>query len=361
MKRLFIYILLAAQVLTLASGCAAKAAGSEKYQTEFYDTFDTVVIVLAYTQSQEEFDALADTVHSRMLFLHQLFDIYHNYDGINNLKTINDNAGIKPVKVNEEIISLLKEARDWYHKTDGIVNVAMGAVLAVWHDYREAGILDEATAKLPPQQALEDAARYTDISNLIIDEAESTVYLADSAMRLDVGAIAKGYATEAVADGLIAKGYDSVLISAGGNIRAIGAPKNGTRDRWSVGITDPEMSSDTAVPSQKLLDVAYVNDMSVVSSGGYERYYMVEGVPYHHLIDPETLYPANYYQAVTVLTEDSSAADALSTALFLMPPDKALKFAESLGDVEALWVMPDDTLMLTDGVKPLLRDLGNAS
>lgn len=353
--------MLVCMLLPMATGCTPQQTAYQKYQYEFYDTFDTVVIVLAFTHSQEEFDALSDTVHNRMLELHQLFDIYHNYEGINNIKTINDNAGIQPVKVDAQIIDLLKQAKQWDETTDGIVNVAMGSVLKIWHDYREAGMLDEATAELPPQDALEEAVQHTDINRVVIDEAASTVYLDDPDMRLDVGAIAKGYAVEAVADELIAQGYDSVLLSGGGNVRAIGAPKDGERDKWSVGITDPEISTDLIVQQQKLLDVAYVNDMSVVSSGGYERFYMVDGVPYHHLIDPRTLYPANYYQAVSVLTEDSTQADALSTALFLMPPDEALAFAQSMEGVEALWVMPDDTLMYTDGIKAMLRDLGGAT
>ncbi len=295
-----------------------------------------------------------------MYYFHQLFDIYHDYDGIHNLKTINDNAGIKPVKVDESITDLLIRARDWYDSTGGMVNIAMGSVLSIWHDYRESASPNEAGAKLPPPEALEQAAQHTDIGRLVINQTQSTVYLDDKDMSLDIGAIAKGYAVEAVADELTSKGYDSVLISAGGNVRAIGAPKDGKRDKWSVGIACPNMSSDISLQPQKLLDVAYVSCMSVVSSGGYERYYVVNGVPYHHLIDPNTHYPANYYRAVTVFTEDSAAADALSTALFLMPPKEALNFAESLEGVEALWVMPDDTLMTTEGAKNMLRDIGGA-
>lgn len=347
-------------LLPWASGCAVPAAAYQKYQYEFYDTFDTVVIVMAYAQSQEEFDALTAAVHERMRFFHELFDIYHSYDGVNNIKTVNDSAGVRPVKVDPAIIDLLVQMRGWYDKTGGAVNAAMGSVLRIWHDYREAGLADEATAQLPPQGALDEAARHTDIGKLVIDEAASTVYLADADMRLDVGAMAKGYAVEAVADELTAQGYDSVLISAGGNIRAIGAPHDGKRNKWSVGIADPEMSSGLVPQPQKLLDVAYVNDMSVVSSGGYERYYVVADVPFHHLIDPGTLYPANWVQAVTVLTEDSAAADVLSTALFILPPEEALRFAEGLEGVEALWVMPDDSLIFTNGVRPMLRDLGGA-
>jgi len=361
MKKIVLYILLACLALLLICGCAPRETGYQKYQYEFYDTFDTVVIVVAYARSQEEFDALSKTVHDRMLFVHQQFDIYHGCEGVNNLKTVNDSAGLQPVEVDEAIVDLLRRAKQWEADTNGLVNVAMGAVLSIWHTCREAGALDETTAVLPPQEALEEAAKHIDIGKLVIDEAASTIYLADPDMRLDVGAMAKGYAVEVVEQELIALGYDSVLISAGGNVRAIGAPRDGQRGQWGVGIVDPEIPTGLIVQQQKLLDVAYVNDMSVVSSGGYERFYRVNGVPYHHLIDPETLYPANWYQAVTVLTEDSTRADALSTALFLMPPEEALAYAEGLEGVEALWVLPDDSLMFTDGMPGLLRDLGNAT
>jgi thiamine biosynthesis lipoprotein len=195
----------------------------------------------------------------------------------------------------------------------------------------------------------------------MIDEQASTVYLSDSRMRLDVGAVAKGYATEVAANSLIEKGYDSVLISAGGNIRAIGAPKDGVRSKWGVGIKDPDSPLAGSTDESNLLDIAFVTNLSVVSSGVYERFYTVNGENYHHLIDPNTRMPANYYKAVTVVLKDSGQADLLSTVLFLMPPDESLTFAESLEGVEALWVMPDNEIMTTPGMKDMLRDMGGAS
>jgi len=355
-------LLLAALALIagMLTGCSQKPQ-YYKYSSEFMDTFDTDVIVMAYTQSDAQFDDLLGTVHDEFLKMHQLFDIYHDYDGINNIKTINDNAGIRPVKVDSHIIDLIKLSKEWYKKAGGAVNIAMGAVLSIWHDYREAGIADPASAKLPPMADLKSASAHTDIDNVIIDEAASTVYLADKDMSLDVGAVAKGYTTEVTADMLTAKGFGSVLISAGGNIRAIGAPLDGTRNKWGVGIKDPDSPLSGSTEESNLLDVAFVTNMSVVSSGVYERFYTVNGKQYNHLIDPSTLMPGNYYKAVTVVTEDSGMADLLSTALFLMPPDKARSFAESLDGVEALWVMPDDSLSETSGMKSILRDLGGAT
>ena len=147
------------------------------------------------------------------------------------------------------------------------------------------------------------------------------------------------------------KGYGSVLISAGGNIRAIGAPLDGVRKKWGVGIKDPNSPLAGSTDESNLLYVAFVTDMSVVSSGVYERFYTVDGRQYHHLIDPDTLMPSTYYKAVTVVTQDSGIADLLSTALFLMPSSRR-QFAESLDGVETLWILPDDTVVTTGGMKP---------
>lgn len=358
LKKPIILLIALILLVSLVAGCGNTGAQNDyiKYRGDFFDTFDTVVTVMAYAHSQEEFDNILNIAHENFLQLHKLFDIYHNYDGINNIKTINDNAGIAPVKADPQIIDLIKLSKEWYGKTDGLVNIALGPVLKIWHDYREAGIDDPKNAKLPPMDKLEAANQYTDIDKVIIDETASTVYLEDKNMCLDVGAVAKGYATEAVAQVLEKAGYDSVLISAGGNVRAIGHPLDGKRGEWNVGIKNPDSPLEGSTDESNLLDIAKVTDMSVVSSGVYERYYTVDGKQYHHIIDPDTLMPSNNYIAVTVIVQDSGLADLLSTALFLMPPDESLKFAENLDGVEALWVMPDRSLMFTSGMKQLLRD-----
>lgn len=357
MKKILLLVLCFALSLPLI-GCQTKP---EKYSGEFLDTFDTSVIIMAYAQSDEEFDDIYRTVYDTFAELNKLYDIYHDYEGINNIKTINDNAGLMPVEVDARIIDLLKLSKEWYSKTNGMVNVSMGSVLRIWHDYREAGEYDPFTAQLPPIDMLENAMQHADIEQVIIDEQASTVYLSDSQLRLDVGAVAKGYATEIAADKLIEKGYDSVLISAGGNVRAIGTPKDGVRSKWGVGIKDPDSPLAGSTDESNLLDVAFVANLSVVSSGVYERFYTVDGVNYHHLINPETLMPADYYKAVTVVLEDSAQADLLSTALFLLPPEESLQYAENIEGVEALWVMTDNDIVMTSGMKTMLRDMGGAS
>ena len=234
MKRVCAAVVLCA----LLCGCAAAPAGEEggqkRYEASFLTLFDTVTTMVGYADSQETFTAQAQQIHDELLEYHQLYDIYNDYDGMNNLKTVNDNAGIAPVEVDARILDMLEFSRELYEETGGRVNVAMGGVLSLWHDAREAGIEDPANAYLPDQDALEEAARHADWSNVVIDEEAGTVYLADPDMSLDVGAIAKGYAVERVCETAPA----GMLISVGGNVRATGPKPDGSP--WVVGIENPD-------------------------------------------------------------------------------------------------------------------------
>ena len=177
MKRVCAAVVLCA----LLCGCAAAPAGEEggqkRYEASFLTLFDTVTTMVGYADSQETFTAQAQQIHDELLEYHQLYDIYNDYDGMNNLKTVNDNAGIAPVEVDARILDMLEFSKELYEETGGRVNVAMGGVLSLWHDAREAGIEDPANAYLPDQDALEEAARHADWSNVVIDEEASTVYL----------------------------------------------------------------------------------------------------------------------------------------------------------------------------------------
>jgi thiamine biosynthesis lipoprotein len=202
---------------------------------------------------------------------------------------------------------------------------------------------DEENAKLPPMDNLKAASQHTDINKVIIDEKNSTVYLDDPKMSLDVGAVGKGYATEQVCKIAINSGIKSGLLSVGGNVRAIGS-KGINNQSWNLGIQNPDLES-----KETTLKIVYVNDKSVVSSGDYERYYTVNGKRYHHIIDPSTLFPAQYYSQVTIITTDSGTADALSTAVYNMPFDQGLKFINNLPDTEAMWVMKNGNIKYSNG------------
>ncbi len=338
-------------ILLLSAGCARTE--TKRYQAEFLSLFDTVTTIVGYSDSAAHFREFAEQVRSKIEEYHQLYDIYNNYEGINNVKTINDNAGIAPVKVDSKIIDMLQFAMDEYEATGGAVNVALGAVLSIWHDYRDAGLNDPENAELPPMEALREASRHTGMKDVIIDEAASTVYLRDPLLRLDVGAVAKGYAAEQVALYFEGQGVTSLLLSIGGNVRAIGEKLAGDstgEKRWNIGIQNPDKSS----PDTEIMHVL-INGYSVVSSGIYERYYVVDGAQYHHIIDPATLMPADYFAQVTLLCRDSGQGDALSTAVFNMPLEQGRQYIDSLEGVEAAWVLKDGSIEYSDGFEAYLK------
>ena len=331
-------------ILCLLCGCAAPAGQKNPtiYEASYLTLFDTVTIIKGPAESQAEFASVAQALHDEMLRLHQLFDIYHDYEGLNNLKTVNDMAGIQPVQVDSAIIELLTDCKDYYKLTGGRVNVAMGSVLKLWHEARSDGLEDIANARLPDMEALKKAVQHTAIESIVIDEAASTVYISDPEVSLDVGAIAKGWAAQRAAE-KAPKGY---LMSVGGNVCATGPKSEG--NPWVIGVRDPDGAADD------YLHTLYVEQGSLVTSGDYQRTYMVDGEFYHHIIDPDTLMPSTYWRSVTILCDDSGLADALSTALFLMDREDGQKLLDSTG-AEAMWVDGDGEIFYSPGFENSIR------
>ncbi|MBR2382034.1 MAG: FAD:protein FMN transferase [Clostridia bacterium] len=305
-----------------------------------YALFDTVSYIYTYAgDTSETFDANCEEVWSILAEYHQLFDIYHEYSGINNLCTLNKNAGGDALEVSPKLIDFLLYAKELYVLTNGEMNIMMGAVLSLWHDAREAGNY------IPSNEALEEASEHISFDCLEIDEVNNTVRITDKDARIDVGALGKGYATELAARHLEGKGVKSYVLNIGGNIRIIGTKTDGSG--WGTGIKNPEN------PSTYIKKIT-ISDTSCVTSGDYERYITVGGKKYHHIIDKDTLMPAEYFSSVTIITKNSGLADALSTALFCMSYADGLDLIQSIENVEVLWVFTDGTTEMTEGFEALL-------
>lgn len=342
MIRKLLSLVLAAVLLT---GCAAEqnTISKKRYQASFLTLFDTVTSIVGYAQSEEEFQKVIDEIHDQLEVYHQLFDIYNTYEGMNNIKTINDQAGIAPVKVDPVLIWFLQDCKEYYEQTGGMVNAAMGSVLSIWHETRNEGIDDPENAKLPDEEALKEAAKHCSFDTVIIDEEYSTVYLEDGEQSLDVGAVAKGWATQRVCENL----PSGFLVSVGGNVCATG-PKPENNSSWIVGIQSPNGDADD------YLHTVYVNQESVVTSGDYQRYYTVEGKKYHHIIDPDTLYPAEKWKSVSIICTDSGLGDALSTALFLLDKEEGQKLLDRY-EAQAVWVDQEGKIYYSPGFQELIR------
>ena len=343
MKRIFALIVLCA----LLTGCAAAPQAEQtQYTATFLTLFDTVTTIIGRAEDEAAFQAKVQPVHDALQYYHELFDIYNDYEGVNNIKTINDNAGVAPVAVDKAIIDLLTDCKAYYALSGGRVNVMMGSVLRLWHEARNDGLNDPANAKLPDQNALLEAANHISMDALVIDETASTVYLSDPQASLDVGAVAKGWATQRAAEAAA----EGMLISVGGNVCATG-PKKADGTPWVIGIQNPD------VPDENI-HTLFVPFGSVVTSGDYQRAYVVDGKAYHHIIDPDTLMPATYWRSVSIVCgddfSDSGLADALSTALFLMDREAGEALVKECG-ADAYWIAADGSEYMTDGFEKMLR------
>ena len=340
MKRLICALL---SLCFLLTGCAGQREPEQKqYTATFLSLFDTVTTITGLSDSEASFKAKAQTVHDELLEYHRLFDIYNDYEGLNNLKTVNDNAGIAPVAVDQRIIDLLLDCRTYWEMTKGKVNVAMGSVLSLWHEARNNGIDDPVNAALPDAEKLNRAADHVDFNGVVIDAENTTVFLTDPEMRLDVGAVAKGWSAQQVSE----NAPRGLLISVGGNVCATG-PKEESGTPWVVGVQDPD-------GGDSYLHTLYITGGSMVTSGDYQRYYVVDGKPYHHIIDPETLYPSAWWRSVTIVCDDSGLADALSTALFLLPREEGQQLLDSCGAL-AMWVDAEGNIFHSTGFEELIR------
>lgn len=329
------------------SGCTSSSSSLQKFSMNFTDTvFNTFISFTGYTKDEATFESFASMIKEEFSYYNQLFDKYNTYEGINNIKTINDQAGIAPVKVDKDIIELLLLSKQFSELTQGKFDITMGPVLEIWHQYREEGMKaneENRDTQLPSLESLEAAKQLAGWENVEINEAESSVYLTKVGASLDVGSVAKGFATEKIARKLEAEGFSSGIINAGGNVRLVGQKPDQTP--WKVGVQVPNL---TAYSSDSLMTISLPSAASFVTSGDYQRFYYHEGKLIHHIIDPATLMPANYYRAVTVIEKDNQfLADILSTALFTLPYEDGKQLIASLKNqghqIEAIWVFDETT------------------
>lgn len=339
MKKIISLSLVFVMMLSLCS-CSA---GYKPFTQSFTDLFDTASTITAYDTSQKSFNKHYDEVYKRIKEYSKLFDAYNSYGYTANIKYLNENAARRPIKVKTSVISILKYGKRVYEQTNGRVNIAFGSVTSIWHDKMEEG------KELPSIEDLAVAGAHCNIDDIVIDESNNTVFFADSDIKIDIGAIAKGYVCEQIAKYITDnKIWKSAIISLGGNVKTIGS-KGNVGQYYNVGIQDPQGGKEL------LCTVKAKKGMSVVTSGDYQRFYEVDGKFYCHIINPDSLTPSRYMASVTVMCENSALADAYSTALFNLPINGGKEFVENQYGVEAMWVDSDNNITYSSGFQEYLE------
>ena len=309
MKKIVLILL-----LILLTGC-----NKNEYYTENLFYMDTVVNIKIYNKDKEKVDKAIkeiDKIYSKYQNIVNYYDEESELYKLNN-KQINT--------VSDELYELIKIGVDWYYKTNGLLNINIGPVSEIWHDFRN-GIIDFPTDNILNKNISIDNLELLENNQIINDSS------------IDLGSFAKGYVTELAGDYLESIGLDYYIINAGGNVK-VGKSHKGY---YKIGIKSPNDNSNFYIVNGE--------NISVVTSGGYERFYECNGTTYHHIIDPVTKYPANYVKSVTVIGEDSTLCDILSTTLFLMNVEDGKEFIKDL-DVSVIWYTLDNEIIKSDGFK----------
>ncbi len=258
---------------------------------------------------------------------------------------VNEQAGIKPVKVSDDVYTLVKRAYEYSQDSQGGFDMAIGAITQLWR----IGFDD---ARKPSQEEIDQALKLVDYHKIELNDQEKTVYLKEKGMIIDLGAIAKGYITDEVVKVLKKQGVTTAIVDLGGNVYVLGHSPRGENQDWAVGIQDPNMARGSVLGSIK------ERNKTLVTSGIYERYLEVDGKKYHHLFDPKTGYPFdNDIASVTIITDKSIDGDGLSTAVFSMGVKKGLEYVESElnNGTEAIFVTKDDKVYVTDPIKDTFK------
>ena len=232
------------------------------------------------------------------------------------LSKVNAAAGGQPVQVPMDVFDAVSRALEIAELTNGAFDPTWAALWPLW---------DFETPSLPTEE--EVLARLALVDWKHVQLEDQSIFLAEEGMALGLGGIAKGIALDCAKSALLKRSIKNFMIVVGGQVLASGTNDG---DPWRVGIRKPDGAAD------EFIAILNVTDTCVSTSGDYEKYFEFEGIRYHHIIDPRTGFPATGIRSVTVITPDATLADALSTALFVMGPDRAIQLADNLPDVEAV-------------------------
>lgn len=258
-------------------------------------------------------------------------------DERSNVSAINRSAGIAPEEAAPDTLAVLQAALSFSEKTDGAFDPAIGPLVRLW------GIGTDKAA-VPASGDIRAALSLVSWKDIVVDRERKTVYLAKKGMRIDLGAIAKGYAADEAARIIGRRGIKMAMIDLGGNIYAVGEKAPGTP--WVIGIRDPTTSHGLPVASIR------ARNASVVTSGIFERYFEKDGAHYHHILDPKTGYPKmNEILSVTIVARNSMSADALSTSTFLLGIEKGLSLVAATPGAEAIFIDRNGRIVTSPGLK----------
>ena len=325
MKKIALMLILILSVFQTA-GCAVSTQPVQK--TGFY--LDTVIsVTVCGMEGDASFsDSAAESAIDASFSVCSYYEsIFSNTISSSDISRINAAGGL-PVEVSSDTVEILNTALKYSELTDGAFDVTISPVSSLWDFKSEDAV--------PPDDALiKEALTHVGYDNIMIDG--NSVSLTDPKAAIDLGGIAKGYIADRMKECLESLNVTSAIINLGGNVLTIGRNPDGSD--FNIGIQKPFAGQNTVITSVK------VDDLSIVSSGPYERYFEYQGRIYHHILDPKTGYPVDSgLNGVTIVSDKSVDGDALSTSCFVLGEEKGKTLIESIGSVRAIFINTDNEI-----------------
>ncbi|TEB14140.1 Thiamine biosynthesis lipoprotein ApbE precursor [Pelotomaculum sp. FP] len=339
-------VLLISFCITLFSmGCVQKPAAMQGFSGEKF-IMDTLIQITVYSEDKEKGQQALEEAFGAFERIHSLTDRFQKLEQTitsNDVVKLNENAGTKPVAVSADTINMIERSHYFASATGGAFDVTIGPVMDLWG-------FGKSEQRVPADEEIKRALSLVDYNKVQVDPDNMTVFLAQPGMSLDLGGVAKGYATDEAVKALRDMGIQHAIINAGGNVYALGDKPDGSP--WRVGVQDPR-------GDKGIIGILYVKDRAVVTSGDYQRYFEQDGVRYHHIVDPSTGKQARGVMQATVVADSATDADILSTTLFVLGAQKGMGFVQELPDTGAIFIDTDKQVSYTENLNDQLEFTGD--
>lgn len=325
MKKNKLYIVFIFLIIVIVSIVVYNNRSQIYSKNLFY--MDTYINIQLKHNNKNKVKKVFEEVEKIYAEYHQLTDRYNQYSNIINVYYINNNEEQTDVlTIDPKLYQIIEYSLNWRELSDGLFDIGYGNVIDIWKDF-----INEQTIIPKIQQLNEAKNNYKSIkllgNNLIVNNNPN----------IDLGGIAKGYATDVVGEYLKSQSIKNYIINAGGQV-LVGERKT----KYKIGVKNPI--------GEDHLFIVTGNNISVATSGDYERFYEYDGKAYHHIIDPNTLYPSSHMKSVTVIADSGKLSDVLTTLLFVMPIEEGQKLIEEMPNVEALWYSNENEVIKSKGL-----------
>jgi thiamine biosynthesis lipoprotein len=298
-------------------------------RTEFL--MDTIVNSVIYTRNRRQGVNALSSAFGEMYRLEIILDRHHTDSEV---FVLNRDAGTRPIVVSAEALDVIKKSLQVGEQTGGAFDITIAPLINLWR-------FGSADVYVPSENELAQTVKLVDFRRVQVNNNDGTVFLDGGGTELDLGGIAKGYIVDMAIEALLEQGITSAYLDAGGDIRVIGEKPDGSA--WRIGVRHPR-------DRRGIIAIVELRDKAIVTSGDYERFFVVDDVRYHHIIDPKTGEPSRGIISVTVIAPDAFTADAYSTALFVLGLEKGMEIIESLPELEAIMITEDEQVHITSGL-----------